>query len=189
MLAADQPEVGDGVEFEQVGAGDLEEVPDGQIAAPGVEQRGQRVENVERAEPDLGDDLVHRAGEVLETQGRVQSVHLDAVEIVQQGAMLAEAQVDQSAALGSGPFGERLDELAVLGQVVDLPDHVVAEPQAVEDAVEAGDARAGPVVALHGLQTRVSGWAGAGHLRRGRPAGHEGWPRTWRDHPSCVFQA
>ncbi|MPN01975.1 hypothetical protein SDC9_149188 [bioreactor metagenome] len=92
---------------------------------------------------------MHRRGKALEPQRRVQFDDLDPVEVIEQRGMRSETEVDQPAPLVTGAFGERLNQRAVLGETVDLPDDVVAEPQTIEDAVEPPDARARPVVALH----------------------------------------
>ena len=111
---ADQPEIGHRVQFEQKGTGDLEEVADRQIATPGMKQGGQRVEYIEGAVAVLGQDLVNRRGEALETQIGIEFVGVHPIEFLQQRLMAGEPDVAQPTALGDRPIGERTHQPAVL---------------------------------------------------------------------------
>ena len=111
---------------------------------PGPVQIRQRIDHVEAERPDRREQFVGVDGEPLEADGRVQDMHLDAVQILQQRRPDAEAQVHQPAPVGAGPGDERGRHGLEVGHRVDLPDDVVADPQSVDGVVQAGDARAGP---------------------------------------------
>jgi hypothetical protein len=96
---AQEGEVGDGVELEQVRAGGLEEVQDPQVGVPGRVQVGQRVEDVEAERADLPQGLVHGDREPLEADRRVDEDRLQA----RQRLPLPEPDVDEPAAVPPEP--------------------------------------------------------------------------------------
>lgn len=74
---------------------------------------------------------------------RVQGAHLDPGQVVEQRLALAEAEIDYPPPFGQRPAHERLRDRGEVVDRVDLPHHVVADPQIVDDRVQTGDAGAG----------------------------------------------
>ena len=177
VAAREQAEIGNRVEPIKVGTDDLEEIADHQVGGPGREQIGETVEDVEGAASVVRDQAVDVAGEGLEAAQGVDRDDLDARSGRDQGRMSAEAQIDDGAIACDGLRDKGLDEAAVVLDVVDAPDDVVADAQAVEDAIESGESGrdalgAGDLeVVLHrrdlGRQGRRLGLATLSGRRRG----------------------
>ncbi|OPZ59164.1 MAG: hypothetical protein BWY87_01139 [Deltaproteobacteria bacterium ADurb.Bin510] len=156
VAVSDQAEVGHGVELEEVGAGDHEEVADHQVGGPGREQVGEAVKDVEGLAALDGGDGVDLLREEFEAAGGAQLAALDAFVLVQDGRVFGEAHVDQPAAVCEGAGGKGAREEPVVVHAVNLPDHVVAQMQAVQDLVEALEA-GGNRIDLHAHPPRGPG--------------------------------
>ena len=89
-------------------------------------------------------------------------VDLGARRVVEERLVAGEAEVDDAAPLGAGPGHEGQDERRVVLEVLDLPDHVVARPQPLEDVVEGGEAGPGRI-------DRDHRWVVIGHADHLRP--------------------
>ena len=149
VVAGEQREVGHRVELVQVRAGDHEEVAQHEVAVPVGGEIAEAVEDVERARSGRLDGAVDGVGEALEPERRRDAVDLGARRLVEQGLVAGEAEVDDAAPLGAGPGHEGQDERRVVVEVLDLPDHVVARPESLQDVVEGGDAGPGRIDGDH----------------------------------------
>ena len=139
---AQQGEVGQGLQVEDVGAGEHEEIAQHAIAGPGLGQGREAVEDEEGPAPGLADLGAHLGDEALETDGDIDLPHLPMVGLPQQGRMIREAEVDQPAALLVRRPAIGRDQGGEIGDVVQMPDQVVPGQQATEDAIQGGDAGA-----------------------------------------------
>jgi len=93
----------------------------------------------------LGDQPIDVAGEGLEALQRIDWDHLDPATGVHQWRMPPETQVDDGAITGHCVFDEWPDEAAIIADLVDPPDHVVAGTQIVEHEVEAAQSGGDPL--------------------------------------------
>ena len=150
VAAAQQREVGHRVQLKQVGAGDPEKVAHHQVGIPHRLQIRKAVEDIERVPPGLGDLVVDGHGERLKALVRVVLAHFHPGQVVQQGRMLGEADVEHPPPVGhrlpdKGP-GEPL-ELLYAGY---LPDHIVPQPDMVQRLVQPGITAVDLVKCRHG---------------------------------------
>ena len=138
VAAPDQGEIGHGVQLEEVGAGDPEEVAHHQIGIPHRLELGQAVKHIEGVSALAGDLMVDGHGKGLEALVRVEGAQLDAGQVGQQRLMLGKTDIDDAAAVGHRLPGKGLGKHTELIQVGDLPYHVVAQPDVVQDPVHLG---------------------------------------------------
>ncbi|MEZ5085288.1 MAG: hypothetical protein R2722_03230 [Tessaracoccus sp.] len=149
VLMAQEREIGDGVQFEEPRAGDLEEVHHHQVGVPGVMQIGQGVEHVIGVLAHIGQQLQHVHREALETDGWVDDAGLDVGVVVQPGFADSEADVHDSAAVALGTHDEGFDDHGEVAGQVDVPHHVVPQPQLLDGLVQTRDPCTRPALRVH----------------------------------------
>ncbi|MHC4991879.1 MAG: hypothetical protein ACYTGC_12955 [Planctomycetota bacterium] len=139
VLVPEQGEVGDGLQVVQVRACQHEEVAEHLVGVPVHGKVGQAVEDVERPAAGFTQDIVNGGDEVLEALLRIELVDCGHLAFVEQGGVVGEAEVDELAPRGPGRLAEGPDERLVLLDGLDLPDDVVADQNAVQHLVQAGE--------------------------------------------------
>ncbi len=142
VAAADQREVGDGLDVVEVGAREHEEVAEHLVAVPVGGEVGERVEDVEAAGARALDRPVDLGEEGLEPLLRVEGPDLDPWAGGDERLVAGEAEVDHGAAQRGGGLDVGIDQRPVVLDPVHLPDEVVPRDQPAEDAVQPGEARA-----------------------------------------------
>ncbi len=131
-------EIGDCIEFEKVGACNPEKVPHHVVGGPGGEKVRKAIENQEGVLPFFGEDGVNAGGEGFEAEGWIEAVDGDRRRSADKGFMVPEAHINDPLSLLQGVVDERADEIAVIGDGIDLPDDIVPDAQVIEDLVQAG---------------------------------------------------
>ena len=159
VAAAGEGEVGHRVEFEEEGAGHLEEVRQEFVGRPLDDERREAVEDVEDLPPLRLDDVVEVAAEGVEAGV---GAHLDrgkAVERRQDGRVGCETEIDRPPPVPDRLPGEGLGEEGVILQAVHLPDDVVAQPEPLEHLIQRRQA-AGNTCRFHpSLFSCITGFA------------------------------
>jgi hypothetical protein len=139
MVAAHQRKKGDCVHFKQIRTGHAEKVAHHQVRGPGALQLGQAVENIENAAALTGDDVVNPGCKRLEALVGVQRKG-DRVPGGNKGGMLGETHIDQTAAVALCLFDEFCHENGIILQRGYLKDHIVSDPDVIEQRVQTGNA-------------------------------------------------
>ena len=134
--AAGQGEVGDCVQLEEVRARGLEEGGQQLVGGPLAGQRRQVVEHVERARPVLVQGAVHGAAEPVEPEVGIDGGNGQAGLLAEDGGVRGKAKVDDRMALSDPRGGERGGKVAVFVLGIHLPDHVVAQTELADEAIQ-----------------------------------------------------
>ncbi len=154
-IAGDR-EIGDGVEVEQPRTDDAEEVHHHQVRMPVAQQLGQAVEDIEDPLPLPGDKVVEGGREVFEPLGRVEFDDRDPARVQHHRRMVGESDIDDPPTVGQRPGDIGIHDPAIVLDRVDLPHHVVPEPEPVDDTVQPAKAGGDGVVGVHGPALALS---------------------------------
>ena len=142
MGVALEGKIGQGLQVEDIGTGQHEEVTEHPVAGPGLGQGGQTVEQEKGATTRLADLRPNLGNKPLKAQGDIQMADLARIVLLEQGGMLGEAEVNQAATLFPRRPAIGRHQGREIRDVIDVPDEVVAGQQPPEDAVEGRDAGA-----------------------------------------------
>ncbi len=135
VYTADEAEIRDGVQLEQIGTGHREKIPHHEIGRPGFLQLRQGIEHIKGLQPGLRDHPMHLRGERLEPGRRVQRDHHHAVRFGQDGGMSRKPEIIQLASVGHRLRREPSGHMHIFLEAVGMPHHIVAEPQIVNHLV------------------------------------------------------
>ena len=132
------PEIGHGVQIEQAGAGEAEEVGHHPVRLPGLGEVGEAIEDIHGLGTGRLDHRVDLIDEGVEAIVRPRVVNLGVAVRGQQGRMGGEAEIDQPPLLAAGRLGIGGHQGLVVIQPLDLPDDVVTTLHPAQDRVESG---------------------------------------------------
>ena len=139
MASAYQREVCDGVEDEQKGAGQVEEVAHHQVGRPRLLKLRQAVEYIERVIALALDQVMDVHGERLEAMGQLDMLDLQSLARGEDRLVLSKADVDEVPAVLDRLVGELLRDSAELVERRYLPDDIVSEADVLQRLVHHRD--------------------------------------------------
>ena len=137
MTVPQDGKIGDRIELEEVRAGDQEEVSDHQVRGPGREEIGEAVKDVKSPLAGQRGDFVHLGCESFEPGARIQFVNGDRRVRFQKRPVLGETDVNDLLFVRKGPGHKRIDKTRIDFDVVYLPDHIVSDPEPVQEVIQA----------------------------------------------------
>ena len=140
MPSPNQREVGNCVQFKQIGAGHTEKVTHHQIRIPHGLQFRQAVEHIECVPSLPGNLFMNRYCECFKSLIGIKPTHLYPTEVSQNRLMLGESNIHNIPAISHCLAGKGFREDSELFQFRYLPDHIVAEPDKVQNIVHLGKA-------------------------------------------------
>ena len=140
MPSPNQREVGNGVQFKQIGAGHSEKVAHHQIRVPHGLQLGQAVEHIKCVPSLPGNLFMNRYCECFKPLIGIKLSHLYPTEVPQNRLMLGKSNIYNIPAIAHCLAGKGSREDSELFQFRYLPDHIVAEPDGVQNIVHLGKA-------------------------------------------------
>jgi hypothetical protein len=143
MVIPHDGEISDGLELEQIRAGQHEEVTDHPIAETIKGQVGHGVEHVQPALALLLDLLVNLRDKQLETRFGPEFKDLDAGFFGEKRRVAGKPEIDHFLLFLFRVRAKGVDERRVVGNGVHLPDNIVAGHDAVEHFVQRWQAGAG----------------------------------------------
>jgi hypothetical protein len=98
VVVAEESEIGQRFEIEEVGAGQLEEVAEHLVGVPAIGQYREAVKNITRAAPALANRGVGLLDKDFEALLRPEAADLDAVALRQELLVIGKVKVDQRGA-------------------------------------------------------------------------------------------
>ena len=102
----------------------------------------------------LFDQVPDPAGKTLETAEGINGDGADRRVLVNDRRMLAEAEIDDLPAGVGGSIQKGKNESAVIVQIGDPPDNIVADSQAIQHLIQTGQSGGHPVCGLLRLLVR-----------------------------------
>ncbi len=149
MPSPDQGEIGNRIQFKQVGTGHPEKVAHHQVGIPDGLQFGQAIKDIKCVPPLPGDLLVDGHGKSLEAFVRIKLPNLDAGQILQNRLVLGETDVDHIPPIRHRLPGKGLREHTELLQLRNLPHHIISKADAIQNGVHLGKSAAYLVKRCH----------------------------------------
>ena len=140
MPSADQREVGDRIEDEQVGTGQMEEIAHHQVGRPCLLQLREAVKHIECVKALALDQVVDVHGKGLEAVGQLDMLDLQPLSRGEDRLVFRKADVDQVSAVPDRLIGEFLRDIAKFVERRHLPDDVVAEADILQRLIHHRDA-------------------------------------------------
>ncbi len=139
--AAEQAEVGDGLQLEEIGTCEHEEIAKHGVGIPVSGQVGEAVEDVTYFEAGGSDDVSYPVNKYFESFVGAERDCLAGEVFRKQAGVVGEAKVDEPPSVAHRGVGEGGDECLVLGHVAHVPHDIVARQNAREGSVESGKPR------------------------------------------------
>jgi hypothetical protein len=149
-----QGKPGYGVQLEQEGAHHPEKITHHGVGGPGIEQFAQAVAHVKRTAAVLFNQVPNPAGKALKTAKRVNADGLNGgVLVINDRRVFAKTEINNLTTRTGGSINKRKDEAAIVVQVGNAPDYVVADSEVIKNLVQPGEAGGYPVFGLERLVT------------------------------------
>src|SRR5690554_4651173 len=139
---------GDRIQFKEEGANHPEKIAYHGVGGPGVEQITQAVAHIECAAPMFFYQAPYSTGESFKA---IQSIDVFGVDVGvcgHQRRMLDKTQINDTAPGGRRRLNKWSNESAIVVQIVDSPDHIIANSQAVKNVIQPREAGGNPVAIL-----------------------------------------
>jgi len=134
--ASGEGKVGNRIEFEKERTGHLKEIGQEFVGGPFDDKRRKAVEHIEDPVALRFDDLMQRGAERIEPSLRIEGNRMEPIDLGKDRRMRGESEVDASPTVPDRLSGERLRKMAVIVQVIHLPDDIVAQAETLEHLIQ-----------------------------------------------------
>ena len=142
VAVAYEREIGQCIELVQVRTGEHEKVADHEVSGPCRQEVRERIKDIINALPFLSRDVVYLRGKGFESAARIELIDGNFVVRFHKRFVLRKTHVYNPLVFRKGAADIMGNKKEVVFDFIDLPDHVVAGTETVDDAVEAFEAGA-----------------------------------------------